>query len=326
MLRRAILILAVSTLEFLLAELLRRHYVLHPRALPADAVKFTLEELRTLGSIPAAETEILDDAIEKFLHLRFDKQFKALQDTLGLDTTIPTCIASVVVETVQRRHLCVHADGVVSDRYLRLVSKELVAKHEAVLDKPLYISNAYLKECLDAVLALGVSVGLDAALAAKLTSPEDALSWFCTEVVFRSLVCEKYTRVISLCSLADSWRITNWANEQGTWIRTIRINKAIAQRKSGDAEGCITTLDTMAWVDCSLRFKVAEAILREEPHGYIRRLMDKAIAAEDISKNDLRSWPLFDSIRTCDEFASLFGQDVEPSAVSGADESEGCDE
>ncbi|MFP8940838.1 hypothetical protein ACLIYM_05305 [Streptomyces fenghuangensis] len=164
MLRKSLLVSAVSTFEVLFGRIAERVYRANKSALNDSEYKFSLQEL--------AEFTTVDDAREFLAEKRISALMRGSVDSWGNWLGKAVKGASMeglpidwpsTREVFARRNLVVHNGGVVNHTYLSIVGALGGNRDEVELGTKLKIDKDYFAEGVQRLLALGVLLSADVA-------------------------------------------------------------------------------------------------------------------------------------------------------------------
>jgi hypothetical protein len=289
-LRRGAVISLMSHFEALIADIIHLFYGLHPDALPADEHKITLAALRAFGSIDDAVKHVVAQEVDSVLRESLREQLAYLGKRPKLNPKLPDDLIDAIVEVDQRRNLIVHNRGRVNKQYLARVRPELAAKYGAKDGDELRPSSAYLTSAIDDVFLVGLILAQHAWRKWEKDTAAKADGVLVVST-FESLLEGRYPLVVRIAELAEQ---TGFAQDDNR--RIVTINRAIALRELGRDEQMKALLKALDWSASSPRFKLAVAALRRDDDEFLR-ILPRAVAASEITSNELETWPLFRAVR-----------------------------
>lgn len=312
-LRTSALMLAVSFLDALLAELLRFFYGRFPDSLNGEEHELTFKELCDLGSIDVAREYVMSRKVESVLRQSTKEQFRFLRSKLKVDLSMLNEWEIYLNETIQRRHIWVHNGGKVSKLYLNNVVDERMRSQLDVKEGDILpVDQSYLRRAIDRVNLAGVVISqqcwrkwvpIEAAYADRVLS-DNVYDTLCD----RRFVAGQYlgsfaVKVVDSSDAARRDTIINWAQ---------------AWKWAGKHARAIQIVDEHDWSSCSLRYRIAVAIIRDNESEAIE-LLPLALRAGDISPSHIESWPIFQAIRGQAEVQEILKQHIDETARVEAD-------
>ncbi len=310
LLRQGVLINLVIIWETLVANLLQHFYLTNPSALPTDGRTLSLADLREIGSIENAEKFLIDKEIDAIMREGVKAQLDAFakRSKVNLDDLVD--LLPTLIEVVQRRNLFVHNNGVVNRFYMTNVSRAFLESRKIKEGDDLVISLPYLLSAIDTICICGTMLIQQAWR--KWSKSEESLKVADVaigELVYESLQEKRWELVEKSCTYASKLNIQSDMDQ-----RIITMNHAIALKEQNKIEQMEGLLSKKDWSSCALKFHVALHTLRDEHDEMISDLR-KAVAAEEITEEDLSTWPLFRWFRESDDFEIeinyLFGESEE---------------
>jgi len=272
--RRALLITAVAASETLLIGVLRR-------------IQYDQGEADRWG--PLWDAPELERRIRRLTVGSINDWAPRLAMNLGVDLADATCDWAAVTEIWARRHVLVHNAGLADQMYADRVPG-------AVPGVLLEVDGEYLRNAIDLLcgFVLGVILGAWAAQAGRrdfavrlsdvlATGAESELRWPLAE---------------NLHQFAASH------DDDGESAAVSQVNAWLARTRWRGPESVIA--DVRQWQVSALprRFMLAREILLGQTAEAIAMLPD-LLAQGEINKNDLRNWPLFDTLRELPNFQLL---------------------
>lgn len=307
------LISLMSSLEALVADLIHAFYSQFPDALPADDRTLSLAELRVIGSIEEAEMFLRSKEVDSVLRESLDSQLLYFGKRLKIDLVALAPNKPVLVEVAQRRNLLVHNRGVVNRTYLERVDSTLIEEYAATKDKRLRVSSNYFVAAMNVVEMAGI-VLLQQCWRKWRPDDRDSSEGFLVDFTFDALVEERYDAVIEIAKYASAIPFENESRK-----RRVCINHAIALRDSGRESEVESLLSQYDWSGFQLLFRVALCAVRaQEEHFY--QLLPRAIAAGEVTRENLEEWPLFRNFRETAKFTEMLT--ILPSRLDEEAESE----
>ncbi|MCA1623945.1 MAG: hypothetical protein LC778_09125 [Acidobacteria bacterium] len=210
---------------------------------------------------------------------------------------------SQFVECGQRRNLITHNDGVVSEQYLKMCSKEgyIFTNPVAVGDKLGLNPSYFLKSC---ELMMEVAFKLGQTLWRKIFTNElsDADD-HAIEVIYEDcLQTESWDRAIVFTEFIIKQK--NLSSDQSRKINT--INLAIALKFSGKKEQADKVLSSIDWSGSSADLKLAEAVLSDKFDNAAEIMERFGKQGELINEQAYHHFPLFREFRKSEQFSKTY--------------------
>ena len=261
-----------------------------------------IHDLLNAASIEEIKNDIIAKEIESVLRENHLKQLEWFEKKLKLNLHSDQDLIDKFVELTQRRHLFVHADGKVSDQYLKSCRNTVVNTSEKpCLGKKLNISNEYFFESVDVLLEMGIK--LTHIIWRKIESDEiEKADEQYNEITYELIYSENYQLAIRLLefilesrSVSDEYRLIHL------------INLAQCYKWSGNEAECQKLIQNQGnWKIYKERFQMAKHLLLDEYESVYQLLRDYHDDHDVVTKAYIREWPLYQNIRSNEEFIRLF--------------------
>ena len=303
---QALLTSVVTSFEVVFASLAAQYFERGSTG-ELDDSEFTLADLKALGSIEAARQLAIDRRVDRLMYGSFDSWCAWYKRSLGFDPEKHAMDWTRLREIMQRRHVIVHNDGLVSARYLE---DQPALKQSLKVGQSLPVDEEYVRIAIDEFLVFGTRL---MTLAWGKFEPQrsgeifDALHG----VIYQLVLSGRWTAVQELAKSASDWD----SSESGTHLG--RCNYWLARKR---LSGCGSIRDEVeAWDTSALSLKYVlaqHALLDEIPAAL--SVMAKALAAGVVERRDLYEWPLLEEVRSDPGFIPLIGEDTSDSAKDPA--------
>jgi len=286
LLRESLLISAVSQFETFIARLIAESLHFSPQLLNESGRNFAYHEVSKHADLDAFFESAAEDYADRLMRGPMNDWLKFLSTSLRQDTL---WVDDYLNEIMQRRHIHVHAGGRVSAQYIENTRKGGALK----IGKRLPVSADYLQVALDrlAVVVLVISqASLAAIRASKLAKRVgfDADDGKINEIAFELLIEGRPGAVAEIIERVDASVWTNSTREH------LRANSWLAMKMLGRLDEI--RRDVEDWdVSLSERLSLAKACLLETPEA--KSILDRLMAAGEISVLDAAIWPLLEPLR-----------------------------
>ncbi|MFE3607836.1 hypothetical protein [Streptomyces goshikiensis] len=157
LMRRSLLVSAISTFEVLFGRIARFIYEVNSSALNDSDYSFTLQQLSDFSSVEDARDYLIERRIAALMRESIDGWEKWLKRAGGgISMTGLPVDWTVVREAFARRNLVVHAGSVVNHLYLESIrGLGIKVDEDELKGKTLQVTGDYLNQCVESVLALG---------------------------------------------------------------------------------------------------------------------------------------------------------------------------
>lgn len=290
LLRQSAMVMAVTQFDSLIADLLRCHYLNHPKSLDGESYAITFKELCELGSVDTARESVLSKKIESILYKSTRDQIDFFKKALKIDLSHLDPYVSFLDETIQRRHIWIHNGGKVSKLYIERVDSELIEKYNATEGAQLAVDPAYLRRAIDRVNLAGV-----------ILAQQCWRQWHPQER-------ERADEAINDCvldAICDArYTAAQYLGEYGIKMikapETVRLNMVLnlaqAYLWAGKADRAKTLVEKEDWSACSIKYKMCERIVSGDDEHAIR-LLPAAVRTKEITSAEMSAWPIFKTFR-----------------------------
>ena len=310
LLLESLLISAVSQFETFVARVISESLYFSPQMLKESGRTFAFHEVTKHKNIEAFTEAAADDYADKLMREPMSKWLKFLNTSLRQDSM---WVDDYLNEILQRRHIHVHAGGRVSALYIENTRN---AGHLKI-GKRMPVTAEYLHAALDrlAVVVLFISqASLFAIRESKLAKSLgfDAEDGKSNEVAFELLIEGRPGAVAEIFERVNPSIWTNSTREH------VRANSWLAMKMLGRFDE--VRADVEVWdVSLSERLSLAKACLLETPDA--QGLLDRLMAAGEISVLDAAIWPLLEPLRRAQGLVAITAEADKPVPASTAGES-----
>jgi hypothetical protein len=309
---RASLIAAVSAFEVLFGQLVRTVCNYNPSALSRSEYSFTLEELSQFSSIDEARQALVTRKIEALLMESIDGWDKWVERTVKITFADTVGDWPLIREIFARRNILVHADGLVSKRYLEDLRRSGIST-DAKLGELVDLSIKYISDALERLAALGMLLAFRVWTRLRKSEVDEAARWLISrqEVLIR---CEMWTAVHLISSHLSSVNCRRNISLQGKthgWLARKRINGVDAIREevnSWDVTGLMPTYAVIRKLLINDFDGMEAAIERELKSGRIRQFQ---VATDPLFAE-------FRKLREGKDGEAVEGNDVDVRVANGA--------
>lgn len=284
------LVFAVGALEATVADIERIRLRRHIGAARTSEKEFSLDDLIRLGDIEAVIEETVERRVEALCYgslddwdVWFERSFRVPLHDLALNW-------QAVREVVQRRHVIAHNSGMASRLYLQRSGVSGVEVGDFLAPSPQYLYTA-----LDEIAVLGIRMLLLAWK--KLGGQPEHITVHVRSRSYDGLVSERWNTAHAMAE--ELLRLLPSGSEDSL---IARINAWLARQGLGED----ITPELEAWDVGPLtpRYRIARAAMLRD-YEYLEQSIPKAVAAGELHRAELLSWPLFRGLRSQPVFASI---------------------
>jgi hypothetical protein len=276
----------VDALELMMGQVVASYYRLHPGALGSDQKEFSLDDLKSLGSIGEAIDSAIDRRVDVFLRSGLADWEAWFKRNLKLDLSSLSLDWPETVEMIQRRHVLVHNGGRISQQYLDNVSPEF---HKPV-GTELVLDETYVRRALDLGTVLAVLLTMTAW--SKLVPVESsAAAQRCHERAYLLMRSCRWEAVEAICSRGRKAIISSNADQV-----MFQLNEWLARKRIGNDEALHGEI--LAFDDSALapRFALARNALLDNTKEAMAAA-ERGVSSGNVSIDELSEWPVLDELR-----------------------------
>lgn len=283
--------------------LLNKIYTLNGGLLKSISREISLSDLIEYDSIDSAKKALLEKEIETFRRDSYTEQFIQLEKKFGL-TLRKFPEWGEFIELGQRRNICIHNDGIVSEQYLTICDREeWKFPTRPAIGNRLEVSGEYLARALALMSKVGYMLGHT--LWSKVF-PNETLSIqrSLNDNLYATLEGKRWKIAAELGSFALTDPMRKAASEIDLRIRV--INTAIALKFSNKADDACKLMKTLDWSASYRDFKLARAVLEDRFEEAIEIMEEIGRSGELIEQESYHIWPLFHKFRERPEFYETY--------------------
>lgn len=300
----------VSQYDAYLGGLIRVMFFNKPELLNNSEKNIMFSELLKFNSIEEAQEFVVEKEVESVLRDSHIKQFKWLENKLGITLRKDLPSFSEFIEITERRNLFVHCNGAVSRQYIENCRENGVKGIEEIkIGDLLDVKPAYFSKCYMTLFEIGVKLGH--VMWRKLKPEEnDQADGHLNAVCYELLIKGHYKLAINLLTFATE-TLKKHTQEM---VCVFTINKALAYYLSNKKQDCVKVLDKHDWSATNDKFKLAIEILKENYKESLEIMKSIGNKNEHLNEEAYRDWPLFNDIRKTEEFKQtykeIFGEEL----------------
>ncbi|MGW0054387.1 hypothetical protein [Nocardia nova] len=297
-LRASLLMSVISDFEVLVAALVRAVLEIHPEILRSNDAKFSMEDIENFHSIDEFRRHCAEKMADGLLRKGFDdwmQWFRKLKLSVPGVTDCPV----ELIEIFQRRHLLVHAGGVVNESYL--------AKVGSIVDRPkvgdiLHVNKDYLRKSIDILMSSAAKLSSGAAM--KFVSSEGA-----KERIDRSIYLVSYDLLLrkeySVVEKLNEWHLGFLEDADDRLVST--VNLWLSKKKLYGIEAIKTSVEEWDVKSLAKRYLLVKlALLDIDEEAY--KLAMKMLESEELTVESWRRWPVLENVRAYE--SSLGGEPI----------------
>ena len=292
----------VSQYDLFLGRLMNALFTLRPDLLNVSEKQLSFAQLLSFTSIDDARRYILEKETETLIRCSHAEQFGWLENKFSIKLREHLDAWPCFVELTERRNLFVHTGGTVSSQYLQVCCDHKVPlPGDCRVGDKLCVDRRYFADAYACVFEIGVK--LSQVLWRKLLPDALGDADEClNDILYDLLATEQFKLAVTTGKFANEVLKKHSSDEVE---RRLRINWAQAYRWQGNSDRCGEILSQVDWSACSLSFKFAVAVLKDD-HTAAVALMKQIGDHGEVTEDHYKTWPLFREFRRTDVFQQTF--------------------
>ena len=292
----------ISQYDAFLGSLLKVIFLTKPGLLSSSEKKFTFAQLVEFGSVEDAKDYILEKEIETVLRKSHSEQFDWMEHKFNLPLRQDLNSWPIFIEVTESRNLFVHTGGIVSRQYLKVCNEHDVPVENLSVGDELLVSPEYFEKAFNVVFEIGFKLAQvlwRKFIPCELEEADNNI----ISVGYDTLHEGKYPLTEMIFSFATETLRTHSCDENR---RIMIVNKALANKWSGDDKKAKSLIELEDWSATRARFRLAEAVILDNFEEAYEIMKEIDINHKEVEKNNYREWPLFKEIKKEPRFLELF--------------------
>ncbi|WNN36115.1 hypothetical protein RIN65_08375 [Pantoea agglomerans] len=295
------LVAIVSEYDAYLGDLIREIYNNKPERVSGLEKEFTFRELMEFTDLDEVKDFVIEKDIETTLRKSHLEQLHSLEKKFGIELTKGLGILPDFIEITERRNLFVHCKGVVSAQYIKICKDNGVELKEVEVGKKLFAQNDYIFKAIHVFSEIAIK--LTHVLWNKVFKEDsEKIGESMQDISYELLVREKYKLVNDITPLFLS---KPFQSIDDIIKRGLLINNCIAFKELGDNGKAMSLLNSQDWSATTPILKMAQNIIKDED-DLVFHYMNQAMKMEELKKEYIDEWPLFNHIKKKAEFKKLY--------------------
>lgn len=301
----------ISRFDEFLGHLLKIVLRIHPEWLSSSEKTITYRELVGLESIESAIIGLIHKEVETLLRGSHEEQIKFIDEKLKLGTRENFSRLPDFLEVAERRNLCVHTGGKVSQQYIDRCEIFGYKNEESInVGSSLNIDANYFNNAFSLCFELGLRIS-QAAYRRLFQDKLEAVDKSINNLAIKFLNSGDYNLAEIVCEF-DLGIPEKFRSSDNECIYFARINRAIAQKFAG--KDFQAGLNGVHWQAFHPKYSLALDVLHEKYDSAAEAMKSSAIQ-DSVGKIGFRSWPLFKEFRNTDIFKQTYQEIYEEEYV-----------
>jgi hypothetical protein len=298
---RGLFLVLVSKWDAYFGSVLRWIYRIRPEIIDSSSRTISFSDLKQINSVEMARNKIVEDEISVVLRDSHGEQFEYLERKLSV-TLKKLDIWPKFIELTQRRNIIAHADGNVSDQYLKVCRDNKVELDENLsIGSELEIPPKYLNESCNYLAELGFK--LCQVLWRKLQPSESGKAdSHVLDTTYEMLKAGQYDLAIKLLTFALT---PPMRFEEARDRYVCVVNLALAYKLTNNDRKCTEIIEGEDWSAVPSDLRLALAVLKDNFDEAVS-IMKQIGASGEVTKENYQEWPLFKKFRSTKRFVKAY--------------------
>src|ERR1700749_370284 len=284
-----------NTVEWFMSQLLHKYFEAYPDAVGSKENVFSLNDLKSFGSIEDAKNHLIDTKVENILRGSFEDWIDFLKEKAKLGMAYLDKHRNHLAEVYQRRNIIVHNGGIINSIYLSKVAPEF--KREWKVGDRIRISRAYIDNAIS--LFEETFLLLAAELWHKQTGEETEIADLLTDIAYEHLDKERWVVAEGLSKFIMSGKGLPELSQLFA-----KLNYWQAVKWQGRYDDIKNEVESADFSGKGLASQLALYALTDKVSEFFHLLPDVVVIkmkselmGHRITYEDLDTWPIFREIR-----------------------------
>jgi hypothetical protein len=311
LLPRSLFVSMISQYDAYMGRLLKVFFTQRPETIFDSERSFQFKEICKFETLEEFREDAINKEVESILRCSHEEQINQIQKKFKMSITSSISSWSNFLEISERRNLFVHADGIVSKRYIDLCNKHNLPTDEMIEGKTsLKVSFNYFEQAYKCLYETGLKLGY--LLWRKLLKDDlEVIDDSFNDIVFNLIESDQFDLASDLFGFFCKEGKDKFHSEKNYLITV--INCAQSHKWAGRNDKCLEIIKDHDWSAKSDDFRLANAVLNESwnESAEIVKKIGKSLEMERC----YRDWPLFKQLIKQDIFLvtykSIFEKDFE---------------
>ncbi|MCV7250660.1 hypothetical protein H7J86_00605 [Mycobacterium hackensackense] len=288
LLKRAVLLLAVSDFELLVGEVMRAVLLDQPGKAGLGDASISLTELEQIANVEEAKRVIVDRKVDDLLRKSMD-EWATWFDRIGVNLKdIPDEWPSFI-EIFARRNVVVHAGGRVTEQYLSVLRSAGLRDTELPeLGTNLKLDDTYLDASSEHLLSCGVLLVAGTWLQLRKRNSKKAERWIVSRTE-QLLELEHFRAVRTISSTVLERSRGRLRREIELALRTMSW---VARRELGDVESVQKEVREWDSSGIDLKYAHARAVLLDDDDMSVRQI-NELVERKSLTAVELVASPMY---------------------------------
>ncbi|SME96981.1 hypothetical protein [Paenibacillus barengoltzii] len=273
--------------ELLIANLIKIRIINHPESANIEQKSLTLAEIQSLGSLENAKMFLIEHEIEAIMRKSYTDWLEYFSRVVKCKFEYLSSVQDSIIEIFQRRNIFVHNDGIVNNIYLSKISNKY--KNLYKVGDPIITDREYVENSINVIEFSGILIGLE--VWQKMERESEDRQDFILEVAFNYMVMQKWELALEMYLFL--LREKSISSINGT---IAQVNIWLCRKNINGLDSIRDEVDALDFSDKRSIFQLCLYALKDELDNFFN-LLDVVIYNNEITLNELQTWPIFSTIR-----------------------------
>lgn len=295
----------ISSYDAFFGGVIRSFYNICPDKLRDSEKTFTYKDLENLQSLKDVRKSIIDKKIDTELRESHIEQLNWLAGQLEVSTLTVFNGFSDFVEITQRRNLFVHADGIVSDQYIKVCKNHKALDENIQAGAKLDVSRECFEKAYHVLYRIGIMLTFTMLNILFKKGDDDVkveIDEKLIEYIYYMIYTEQY---------ADAILISNFALGKSFKHNQINrvyyaLNLAQSHKWLGNEAECKKALKQIDWTACLHELQLPKHVLLGDYKSAYACMEHIGNTNKIISPAAYREWPIFKELREEEQFKQTY--------------------
>lgn len=298
---KALFLNLFSSFDAFMGDLISCLFSIKPELYKGLGKQISVADILSFDNFDELKDKVLTDEIETIRRKSYVDQFSDLEKLFNTTLTKFKNWPSFV-ELTQRRNLLMHCNGIVSEQYIKVCSKEGYDFNSNVsIGDEIELDFDYMERAFNLMAEVATKLGQTLwrkAQPSELASADDQLSG----VIYNYLHEREFEKAICLGEF--SMALPNISSELMSKINV--INLVIAYKMSNNNDKAQKVLESVDWSASTMDFKLANAVLSNDFDEAKQIMLKLQGNGEMITESSYHNFPLFFEFRESEQFLEAY--------------------
>ena len=295
LLYKSSLINLTSTVELFLSQLLHFYFDRFPDAVGSETKFFSLDDLKSLGSIEDAKKHLIESKVEAVLRESLEEWLRFWKERVKLSMGYVDTVRDQLIEVYQRRNLLIHNGGRVNSIYLSKVAPGL--RENMSRDQLLSVKPEYLNKTLDLFELNFVLIAAE--LWKRLDPKDEERPDTLTGIVYTHLLNERWDIAEGLSYFQMNDRQTSEKSQiygQLNYWQSVKWQDRFEKVRQEVEQADFSAKDPL--------YQLALLALQNKTNAFLS-LLPIVLRSGKLTIEDFNNWPIFREMRKAEAIRSF---------------------